>query len=132
MINKDESNTTYEKKKYVNFEDTGVWKDSINLAVEIYNLTKSFPKDEMFGITSQIRRAVTSISANLAEGFGRHGKKEKAQFYSIAYGSLLETKSFLYLAQKLGYTNDILSILPIIESLQRQINAIKRSLNSNV
>ena len=111
-----------------NFEDTEVWNDAIDFAVMVYQSVKLFPDFEKFGIASQLRRASSSISANLAEGYGRHGKKEKLQFYSIAYGSLLETKSFLYLSLKLGYIESIDVLLGKATSLSKQINAIKRSL----
>ena len=103
-----------------NFEDLEAWQHAIVLAVTIYEITKNFPKDELFSLTNQMRRAASSISANLAEGYGRHGHKEKLQFYKIANGSLLEVKSFCYLAQKLGYiTNEALnSIMPQFVSTQ--------------
>lgn len=88
------------------FEDLEVWQESQLFAVEIYHITRSFPKEEIYGITSQIRRAAASISANIAEGFGRHTNNDKLHFYTIAYGSLLEVKNFLYLAQKLEYIDE--------------------------
>ena len=90
-------------KRIREFEDLVVWRESQNLAVEVYTITKLFPKDELYGITSQIRRSSSSVSANIAEGFGRSSRKELLYFYSVANGSLLETKNFLYLAEKLGY-----------------------------
>ncbi len=92
-------------------------------------MSKSFPKDELFGITSQIKRAVSSISANLAEGYGRHGYKEKIQFYKIANGSLLEVKSFCYLSNKLGYISkeELDDLLSKIVTNQKLINALIRS-----
>lgn len=112
------------------FEDLEVWQEAQLFAVEIYSVTKSFPKDEVYGITSQIRRAASSVSANIAEGFGRSTTNDKLHFYTIAYGSLLETKNFLYLAQKLNYIErDIVDSL-IEHSIvcQKLINASKRSL----
>lgn len=77
-----------------------------------------------------MRRASSSISANIAEGYGRHGYKEKMQFYKIANGSLLETKSFCYLANRLGYINDqeLDETIPHFVDLQRLINALIRSI----
>lgn len=110
------------------FEDLDVWRESQSFAVEIYRITRSFPKDELYSMTNQLRRAATSISANIAEGFGRETKKDKLYFYTIAYGSLLEVKNFLYLAQKLDYIDE-----PSLEKLlnhsvvcQRLINGSKR------
>jgi four helix bundle protein len=123
-----QENLANRTQKLLRFEDAPVWKDSISLAVEVYEFTKKFPKDELYGLTSQMRRAASSISANLAEGFGRNSQKEKIQFYSIAYGSLLELKSFTYLAKRLDYLQEIEAIVVSIETLQKQLNAIKNSL----
>jgi four helix bundle protein len=87
--------------KIESFEQLNVWQKSQDLAVDIYKLTKDFPSDELFAITNQLRRAASSISANIAEGFGRQTNKDKLHFYVIAYGSLLEVKNFLYLSNKL-------------------------------
>lgn len=105
-----------------------VWQESQLFAVEVYRVTENFPRSEVYGMTSQLRRASSSISANIAEGFGRTGTNDKLRFYTIAYGSLLETKNFLYLAQKLGYIDqDILNNL-IEHSLmcQKLLNGLKR------
>lgn len=114
------------------FENLIVWQESQSLAVEVYRLTKNFPKEEVFGITSQIRRASSSVSANIAEGFGRSTTKDKLQFMTIAYGSLLETKNFIYLATKLGYMTDESQVETVehIVRCQRLLNGFKRSLAS--
>jgi four helix bundle protein len=91
--------------KIQSFEQLQVWQETQNLAVNIYEITRKFPREEQFGLTNQITRASSSVSANIAEGFGRNGIKDKLQFYAIAYGSLLETKNFVYLARKLSYIN---------------------------
>lgn len=87
----------------MNFTDLNIWKESHSLSVEIYKITKTFPKSEIFGITSQIQRASTSVSANIAEGFGRKGNKEFIQFLFQAKGSLYETQNFLFLTKDLEY-----------------------------
>jgi four helix bundle protein len=69
----------------------------------VYKITKNFPKDELYAITSQMRRAVASITANIAEGFGRQSYKEKVQFYYLAQGSLTELKNFAIIAYDVGY-----------------------------
>ena len=118
------------KKKITCFEDLIVWQEAQQLAVLVYKTTELFPQDERFGITSQIRRAVASISANIAEGFGRQTQKDKVHFLVIAYGSLLETKNFLYLAQKLGFItkDDLDQLLKQSTSCQKLLNAYKRAL----
>lgn len=112
------------------FESLTVWQESQGLAVSVYGATRSFPKDELFGNTSQLRRAVSSISANIAEGFGRTTTKDKLHFYTIAYGSLLETKNFLYLSEKLGYLNDkgLAQLIEHSVRCQKLINAFKSGL----
>ena len=121
-----------DSSKVTSFEDLVVWQHAQDLAVSVYTLTKSFPNDELFAMTSQIRRAASSISANIAEGFGRQTSNDKAHFYTMAYGSLLEVKNFLYLANKLHYVNDddLTSLLVQCTSCQKLINASKRSLRS--
>jgi four helix bundle protein len=113
-----------------NFEDLEAWQLAIELAVKIYKVSKKFPKDEMYSLTNQMRRAISSVSANLAEGYGRHNYKEKLQFYKIANGSLLETKSFCYLAKRLDYMDetDLESLLPQFISVQKLINALIKSI----
>ena len=118
--------------KIESFEQLNVWQESQNLAVAIYSITRGFPKDELFCITNQLRRASSSISANIAEGFGRSTNKDKAHFYVMAYGSLLEVKNFLYLSNKLKYLSDesLSNLLPLCVSCQKLINASKRSVSS--
>lgn len=116
-------------RKISAFEDLTVWQESQNLAVMVYRLAESLPSSERFGLTSQLQRASSSVSANIAEGFGRRSAKDKLQFFTIAYGSLLETKNFLYLSQKLGYI-EIESLQPLLNqvtSCQKLLNAFMRS-----
>jgi four helix bundle protein len=115
-----------------NFEDLEVWQKAIDLAVEIYSITKTYPKEELYALSNQMRRAASSISANIAEGYGRYNIKEKTQFYKIANGSLLEVKSFCYLSQKLGYitVEELDTILLGIVPLQKQLNALIRAVGA--
>jgi four helix bundle protein len=83
-----------------------VWQEAHTLALMIYKETLKFPDHEKFGITSQLRRAASSVSANIAEGSGRSSAKDKIHFYIIARGSLVETDNFLELAHDLGYIKD--------------------------
>lgn len=88
------------------FKELKVWQDSIDLAVEVYNLTKSFPAEEKFGLVSQINRSVISISSNIAEGAGRNNEKEFKQFLGIALGSACELESQLIVSGKLNYASE--------------------------
>ncbi|MBI2459903.1 MAG: four helix bundle protein [Parcubacteria group bacterium] len=91
------------KNKIRSFTDLDAWKEGHKLVLMIYKVTKSFPKDELFGLTSQIKRCSVSITSNLAEGFSRQTYKEKAQFYSIALGSVTELQNQLLIAKDVGY-----------------------------
>ncbi len=85
--------------KYKGFEDMPIWKDASDLAVEVFEWSESLPKKEDYGLTSQVRRSALSVSANIAEGFGRHHTADKLNFYYSARGSLYETESHLDYAQ---------------------------------
>lgn len=85
-----------------------VWKKSIELVEKIYKLTSIFPNSELFGLTSQIRRAAVSIPSDIAEGYGRRSDKEYLQFFSIAYGSALELETQLFIAKRLGFSENTL------------------------
>src|SRR3989339_456104 len=89
--------------KIRSFTDLNAWKSGHTLVVEIYEITKSFPKEELFGLTSQMRRCAVSITSNIAEGFSRQSYKEKIQFYSISHGSLTELQNQLLIAMDVGY-----------------------------
>lgn len=88
------------------FTDLNAWKEAHALVVLIYETSKNFPKDEVFGLTSQIRRAAVSVTSNIAEGFGRDSFADKAHFYVIAHASLSEVTSQLYVANDVGYLSD--------------------------
>jgi four helix bundle protein len=85
------------------FKDLEVWQKSMDLVVEVYRLTKTLPADERFGLTSQIRRAASSVAANIAEGHGRTHRLDYLRFLSIARGSLSETQTHLLIAERLEY-----------------------------
>ena len=88
---------------YTNFTEMPVWQKSMDLAVEIFNLTSNLPRSEDYGLTSQIRRAASSVSANLSEGFGRQSNLDKGHFYVMARGSAYETQNHLIYGNKVGY-----------------------------
>jgi four helix bundle protein len=85
------------------FTDLKAWQETHLLGLEVYRVTKAFPREEVFGLTAQIRRSAVSIPSNIAEGFNRTSRKEKAQFYSVAMGSLAELQSQLHMARDLGF-----------------------------
>jgi four helix bundle protein len=85
------------------FRDLEAWKESHHLVLEVYKVTKKFPKEELFSLVNQLRRAAVSITSNIAEGFARNSYKEKVQFYAVAKGSLTEVESQLLVSRDLGY-----------------------------
>jgi len=85
------------------FKDLLVWRKAHQFVLEVYMLTKNFPKDELYGLTSQFRRAAVTIPANIAEGYTRKGEKDKLRFYNIAQGSLEECRYYIILSDDLGY-----------------------------
>ena len=91
------------------FRKIEAWQLADDLAVAVYEATKAFPKEEVYGITSQIRRAVTSVAANIVEGASRESAKDYAHFLQIARGSLAETQYFLHLARRLAYLDQELA-----------------------
>ncbi len=91
--------------KTYSFEKLIVWQKSRELAVEIYKTTKTFPKEELFAMTSQMRRCSVSIASNIAEGSGRHSAKDRARFTEIAYSSTLELLNQLIISLDLEYIN---------------------------
>ncbi len=102
------------------FKDLIVWQKAYQLVLEIYKVTKSFPQEESYGLSQQMRRSAVSIPSNIAEGYGRRGNKEYRQYLSIAYGSLCELETQYYLSIDLGYTNSN----DIIKSLMKEVGAI--------
>ena len=96
-------NNTETKTKIKDFTDLNAWKEGHKLVLDIYKITKEFPKTEVFGLVSQMQRSAVSITSNIAEGFGRQGYKEKVQFYYISQGSLVELKNQLIIARDIGY-----------------------------
>ena len=84
-----------------------VWKLADELAFQVYKVTKNFPKEEIYGITSQVRRSALSIPTNIVEGYSRKGDKELAHFVNISLGSLAETKYLIYFSNRLGYFKEV-------------------------
>ena len=116
------------------FEKLDVWQKSRLLVRDIYLITKSFPEDERFGLTSQLRRAMISVSCNIAEGTSRWSNKEKIRFIEIAYGSLMEVVNCLMLAFDLEYISEqkILELRFNIDIVANKLNGLKKSLDRSV
>lgn len=101
------------------FQDLIVWQKAHQFVLAVYAMTKTFPKDELYGLTSQLRRSAVSIPANIAEGFKKRGKNDKARFLNIVQGSLEESRYYLLLARDLQYaeTSQLKSKLEEISKL---------------
>ena len=107
-----------------NYKSVDAWKFSMELVKEVYTLTRKFPKDELFGLTSQIKRAAVSIPANIAEGLGRQYKKDTLQFLHISRGSLYELETLLNVAVQVGIItqNEFYLIMPKLEKSLQVLN----------
>lgn len=107
-------------------KDLKIWKRGLELVTDIYKLTKKFPKEEMYGLSSQMRRAAISYPSNIAEGAARSSKSEYIRFVYIALGSLSELETQVIISKNLGYTSDIEKLLNEIEILRKMtLNFIK-------
>ena len=96
-------NLTTERAKARTFRDLIVWRKAHELVLTIYRFTRDFPKEERYGLSSQFRRAAISVPANVAEGFKKRSRSDKARFMNISQGSLEECRYYLILAEDLGY-----------------------------
>lgn len=108
------------------FRDLVVWQKAHEFVLAVYRFTAGFPKQETYGLASQMRRAAVSIAANIAEGFAKRGKADKARFMNIAEGSVEESRYYLILAQDLGYgSTDML--IKSLEEVSRLLGAYART-----
>jgi four helix bundle protein len=108
------------------YKDLDVWKKSVALTTEIYGLTSRFPDTERFGLTSQIRRATTSIAANIAEGWGRGSRGEYIQFLTVARGSLMELETHLIVACNLHFmkSDEFGSVSKPVKDIEKMLNRL--------
>jgi four helix bundle protein len=119
------------------FYDLRVWKEAHALSISIYKITDDFPQKEIYGMSDQLRRASSSVGANIAEGFGRFHFKEKIKFYYNARGSACEVQNFIFLAQDIGYVDKKIArdIFTKYEELNKQLNqfikSVQRKMNEN-
>ncbi len=115
-----------------NFQDLIVWQKGHQFVLSVYQVSKSFPKDEVFGLTSQLRKAAVSVPANIAEGFKRRKKLDKARFMNIAQASLEECRYYLILTKDLDY-GDTANLMGQLEEVSKLLHSYTNSiLNSNV
>ena len=116
-----------------NFRKLDIWQKSIDLTVKVYDLTKKFPREEMFGLTSQIKRCAVSIPSNIAEGSGRNTSNDFNHFLAIATGSSYELETQLIIAEKLGFAEgeEVEYLISEIHINQKQIYNFKQSLQNH-
>jgi four helix bundle protein len=114
------------------YRDLEIWQFSIQLAKEMYVITRGFPKDELYGLTSQIRRASVSIPANIAEGYGRDNPGDYSRFLQIAQGSLKELETLVLLAGEVGIAEPatIEAPLSLADRIGRMLRSLIRSIQS--
>lgn len=115
-----------------NFKELKVWQKSYQLCLEIYKVTKAFPKNEEFGLTSQMRRAAVSIPSNIAEGYGRKTTPEYIRFLYIAYGSICELETQVLMSGDLGYLiqHSLPKFTDNINEVERMLKALIKSLEN--
>lgn len=120
-----------EKEKIKSFTDLIAWKEGHNLVLMIYKITKKFPKEELFGLVSQMRRCAVSITSNIAEGFSRGTARDKVQFYCISHGSLTELQNQLVISRdlKIINSNDFKEIANQTIIVAKLINGLKKIRN---
>lgn len=117
------------KKKLNTFTDLDAWKEGHQLVLMVYRLTKSFPREEVYGLVSQMRRCSASVTSNIAEGFSRQSYKEKVQFYSMGLGSLTELQNDLFIARDVVFlaTEDFNRLMQQSIRVHRIINCLIKS-----
>jgi four helix bundle protein len=113
------------------YKDLVVWQQAMNLAVAIYGLTKSWPKDELYGLTAQARRAASSVPANIAEGYGRENRGSYQQFLRIAQGALKELETHLLISERVGIASSdaVAPLMAESESVGKLLRRLIRKLS---
>jgi four helix bundle protein len=112
------------------YRDLLVWRQAVDLAASVYRCTRTWPKDELYGLTSQARRAATSVAANIAEGYGRENRGSYVQFLKVAQGSLKELETHVLIAQRIEIARDadVEAVLQQCESVGKLLRALMRKL----
>lgn len=118
--------------KIKSHRDLIVWQKAMDLAEDVYRVTSGFPREELYRMTSQLTRAAISVPANIAEGHARGTRRDYANFLAIAKGSLMETETFLMLADRLGYSkqNPIDRTMSLVTEVSKMITAIRSKLQA--
>ena len=113
-----------------NFEKLDVWQLALQFADDVYRITRQFPVDERFGLTSQLRRSAVSVSANIAEGSSRSSTKDSIRFIEIAFGSLMESISHITVAKRQGFLReeDFQRLYQVAERAARMLSGLRSSL----
>ena len=124
------SQQSVEKAGSQSFDEVGVWRKAHAFVLAVYQLTKDFPRHELFGLTSQMRRAAVSIPANFAEGFKKQSVRDKARFYNIAQGSIAECKYYLILTRDLGY-GETAKLRENLDEVSRMLEGYCKSMVAN-
>jgi len=112
------------------FQDLVVWRKAHEFVLSVYSLSRSFPKEELYGLTSQLRRAAVSIPANIAEGFKKSGKPDKCRFMNIAQGSIEECRYYLILSKDIGY-GDTSKLMSQIEEISKLLTSYIKSIQTS-
>ena len=112
------------------YKDLLIWQKSMALVSEVYKLTKSFPNEEMFGLSAQLRKASVSVPSNIAEGYGRNSTKDYVRFLHIAIGSLYEIQTQIEIAFELKYlpSEDFTRLDKLMKEIERMISSLLRKL----
>ena len=128
------SSVTSNQSSIRHFYDLDIWKEANRLLIRVYKITENFPKDEKYGIVDQLKRAFSSVGANIAEGFGRFHYKDKIKFYYNARGSVCEVQNFLFLSQDLKYLEkkETRIIFSEYEQLNKKVNGFIKSVYQKI
>lgn len=115
-------------EKIASFKDLKIWQLGMDIVADVYDLTRKFPREEIYGLTNQIRRAAVSIPANIAEGFRRYSSKEHRHFLSIVMGSAAEVETELMIAKRLRFAHETEAddLLKKLDSLGRMLTVVMK------
>lgn len=115
------------------YRELRVWREAVELSIAVYRLTRAFPKEELYGLTSQLRRAAVSVASNLAEGYGRASRQDFRRFTAMARGSVLEVQTQLTIASRLGFAEErrIGPVAAAAEDVGKMLWSLMNRLNSD-